>query len=208
MHDSFNPLLDSLVEDFGIEDRDTLAAALLQAISTLAERSVRPELDDHRPDTLDKLADKIGEVIALLDDNMNTYRLMNGLSALSPPQTHALRVVDMREALELYQRVAAKEHKDRTPKRGPLANQDLRAAVAVLVDYWVDTLKRDFSPDANTWVCGEGSKLEPTTEGERFVYRALSYVLACGRAYVLASVPERASELRSIANEFRRRAGN
>jgi hypothetical protein len=173
--------VDDLAAKFRIDDRECLDSAINRAWFAAFETANRPELDDQRADTLDKLGEHLHEVNRLLADPSNIYRLARddqGIPWIVP-------LYDLQYALHNLEIRAHLAHRERSHGTGPMKELDLRAAVRVLVDFWVNSLNRKFARSAK-W---EGGK--PTARGELFVFRILKQLF-----------PGREDKLKSLAAEF------
>lgn len=182
--------IEQLAREFEIENPDGLRRAVATAMDAMAEARVKdqPEYDDRNADSLDKLAGLLAQVIQLLQEPRNGYRL----TAWLRQHWEILRVPDLLDQLQIFQSAATEAHRKRVPPRGPLAPRDARAASAVLVRYWV-SLGRRFTQNQR-WASGERGRPEPVTLGERFVYKVIQ-----------SFAPDATNRLRTIAREFTRK---
>ncbi len=191
--------LGDIARDFNITDLDGLKSAVFNAIYVSAEHG--PDVPDFREcDTLDKLVPLLDRAIGLLRDPLNGNRLAKyWRSCLSDGNIAAVlfhgtidpgfAILDLCCLLEVVKRGAADAHRGRAQQSGPLPKADIRAAVQVLVGYWRE-LGRKFTHAS--WAEGGGGRVEPVTQGERFVFACLQYF-----------IPDRADELKGVAREFR-----
>ena len=148
--------------------------------------------DFRERDTLDEVAELLGRAAELLKEPLNGNRLAQHWRDSSQAERSSLPpiLLDFVQQLDVVAETARRAHRKRAQRRGPLARQDVRAAVDILVSYWCDELDQTFTH--NQWAHGKHGP-EPVTKGEQFLYRALAYF-----------APYRLGELQTICREFSR----
>lgn len=191
MSDSLDQLLSDLSKEFTeITDREALRAAVHSAMGIYLKMTTERQWRSGLADTLDELPAAIRKLIELLEQPTNVMRLHQALAGLPADQRCCAPdcIADLRMQLETLQRLATEAHQDRSPKRGPVPEQDVRATVRVLYDYWTKTLGQSWTHQ--NWAEDKG-RFKPITPGERFVWKVLFYI-----------APNRVGELSTIAREF------
>lgn len=163
-----------LAEKYDISDRVALANAVWRGMHAAAHGSLS-ETDDRVADTLDKLDVVLQRALHLLGDVINRNRL--GEELLKGNYPPKLGPFDLMDQLTIYAMASERAHRGRAQKRGRLARRDVVAAKSIYVDYWKNTLGREYTENHKwemTFSPGEKGKLRPKGEGENFVFDAIS----------------------------------
>jgi hypothetical protein len=165
-----DPFVFDLVEEFGFPDRVALAEVLVEAEALKYSEDLPEFWDDRVADTLNELEKPLDDVIRLLEDKLNAYRIWGDLG---DPD----RVLDL---LRDVRATARAEHRKRD-RRGPLPplrRLELRGAVEGLATFWVATKGRfEHSHAADAWPPNADGVEEPKIKngGPGFVFRVIKH---------------------------------
>jgi hypothetical protein len=173
-----DPFLDGLMREFSFPDR--VRAALAEMLTEAGVFSFAPPnfYDDRLGDTLDELDEPMGEVIRLLEDNLNAYRIWRELarSGANPAELDR-ELSELPDRLRKIGAAAKAAHRKRAQKSGPLAKIDLPELAERAARFYVTATGERFTQHHQNWAPGPGGVLGPTARGELFVFRVVEHVM-------------------------------
>jgi hypothetical protein len=166
---SLKKLLDDLVADYPIEDRERLTAVIWRAsLPYLSNRRWPP-----RADTLHEMAEPLEHVLSLLENDTNFSRLCIALANDDDKLAReGDRIMELIRYLKRIQRVVPPPPAKR-PKGRPLKSSDLYALVDSLASYWEETTGQPF---AQSWHTNPDGRREPIANAARFVYAVVEFI--------------------------------
>jgi hypothetical protein len=141
-----DPFVEGLVRDFAFPDRAAVAEFMMEAGPLRYEQ---PSYYDHRRgDTLDQLYQRkqqgkrdgeapIDEVVRLLEDDLNAYRLWCELARRDPDRAAEIddELAALPDRLRAIAAAARAAHRKREQKSGPLAKIDLLELAQLAAHY-------------------------------------------------------------------------